>query len=118
MHDEQEVNKLYEYRSESFAESLSYFPEMESYNTGTKDYLNLLETARSKVQIPLIGSLNGASIGGWTGYAESIVNAGADAPHIEAIGITLLSANNFTSSGVIVTALPPLLLNVSVIVCK
>jgi dihydroorotate dehydrogenase (fumarate) len=79
VHDEQEVNKLYEYRSESFAESLSYFPEMESYNTGTKDYLNLLEAARSKVQMPLIGSLNGASIGGWTSYAESIVNAGADA---------------------------------------
>ena len=78
-HDEQEVNRLYEYRSESFAESLSYFPEMNSYNTGTKEYLELLEAAKSKVSIPIIASLNGASVGGWTSYAKSIVDAGADA---------------------------------------
>lgn len=79
VHDEQEVNKLYEYHSESFAESLSYFPEMSSYNTGTKEYLGLVESARSQVSMPLIGSLNGASVGGWTSYAKSIVDAGADA---------------------------------------
>lgn len=78
-HDEQEMNKLYEYQTESFAESLSHFPELSSYNTGTKEYLDLLETAKSKVQIPLIGSLNGASTGGWTSYAKSMVDAGADA---------------------------------------
>ena len=78
-HDEQEVNKLYEYQTESFAESLSHFPELNSYNTGTKEYLDLLESAKSKVQIPLIGSLNGASVGGWTSYAKSMVDAGADA---------------------------------------
>ncbi len=79
VHDEQEVNKLYEYQTESFAESLSYFPSMNSYNTGTKEYLDLLETAKSKVKMPLIGSLNGASVGGWTSYAKSMVDAGADA---------------------------------------
>ena len=78
-HDEQEVNKLYEFQSESFAESLSHFPELSSYNTGTKEYLSLLETAKSKVRIPLIASLNGASTGGWTSYAKSMVDAGADA---------------------------------------
>ncbi len=79
VHDEHEVNKLYEYQSESFAESLSYFPALNSYNTGTKEYLELLETAKSKVGIPLIGSLNGASVGGWISYAKSMVDAGADA---------------------------------------
>jgi dihydroorotate dehydrogenase (fumarate) len=79
VHEEQEVNKLLEYQSESFAESLSYFPEQSSYNTGTKEYLDLLEAAKKSVTMPLIGSLNGASTGGWTSYAKSIVDAGADA---------------------------------------
>ncbi len=52
---------------------------MNSYNTGTKEYLELLEAAKSKVTIPIIASLNGASVGGWTSYAKSIVDAGADA---------------------------------------
>ncbi len=79
VHDEQEVNKLYEYQTESFAESLSHFPELNSYNTGTKEYLDVLELARAKVKMPLIGSLNGATVGGWTSYAKSMVDAGADA---------------------------------------
>ncbi len=78
-HDEQELNKLYEYQTESFAESLSHFPELNSYNTGTKEYLDLIEAAKKKVKMPLIGSLNGASIGGWTRYAKSMQDAGADA---------------------------------------
>jgi dihydroorotate dehydrogenase (fumarate) len=78
-HDEQEVNKLYEFQTESFAESLSLFPELQSYNTGTKEYLDLIESAKSKVAMPLIGSLNGASVGGWTRYAKSMQDAGVDA---------------------------------------
>ncbi len=78
-HEEQEVNRLYEYGSESFAESLTHFPELHAYHTGTKDYLELIETAKAKVQMPLIGSLNGASPGGWTSYAKSMVDAGVDA---------------------------------------
>ncbi len=78
-HDEQEINNLYEQQTEAFAESLSHFPELSSYNTGTKDYLDLIESAKSQVKMPLIGSLNGASTGGWTSYAKSIVEAGADA---------------------------------------
>jgi dihydroorotate dehydrogenase (fumarate) len=79
VHDEQEVNKLYEYQTESFAESLSYLPEIEFYNSGTKEYLSRVEEAKAQVSMPLIGSLNGATVGGWTGYAKSIVDAGADA---------------------------------------
>ncbi|MHB0959164.1 MAG: dihydroorotate dehydrogenase-like protein [Pirellulaceae bacterium] len=78
-HDEQELNKLYEYQTESFAESLTHFPELNSYNTGTKEYLDLIELAKQKVQMPLIGSLNGSSVGGWTGYAKSMQDAGVDA---------------------------------------
>jgi len=78
-HDEAEINRLYEYGAESFAESLSYFPEVEDYNTGTSDYLHRIETAKQIISIPVIGSLNGASEGGWTRYAKSMESAGVDA---------------------------------------
>jgi dihydroorotate dehydrogenase (fumarate) len=63
----------------SYAESLSHFPEMDSYNVWPDDYLNLIRRAKESVDIPIIGSLNGVSIGGWTNYASLIEDAGADA---------------------------------------
>jgi dihydroorotate dehydrogenase (fumarate) len=63
----------------SFAESLSYFPEMDAYNVWPDEYLNLIRRAKESVGIPIIGSLNGVSIGGWTNYAGLIEDAGADA---------------------------------------
>jgi len=65
--------------TDSYAESISYFPDMQSYNVGPDQYLNLIRRAREKVDIPIIGSLNGASVGGWTDYATQIEEAGADA---------------------------------------
>lgn len=67
------------YGTDSFGEALSYFPEMESYNTGPEKYLNLLSQAKEAVNIPIIGSLNGVSTGGWIEYAKKIQEAGADA---------------------------------------
>jgi dihydroorotate dehydrogenase (fumarate) len=64
---------------DSFAESISYFPDMHSYNVGPDEYLNLIRRAKEAVKIPIIGSLNGASVGGWTDYATLIEEAGADA---------------------------------------
>jgi dihydroorotate dehydrogenase (fumarate) len=52
---------------------------MESYNTGPEKYLNLLSQAKEAVSIPIIGSLNGVSTGGWIEYAKKIQEAGADA---------------------------------------
>ncbi|MFS8086441.1 MAG: dihydroorotate dehydrogenase-like protein [Acidobacteriota bacterium] len=63
----------------SFAESVSYFPEMDSYNAWPDEYLNLIRRAKESVGIPIIGSLNGVSTGGWTNYASLIEDAGADA---------------------------------------
>jgi dihydroorotate dehydrogenase (fumarate) len=63
----------------SYAESLSYFPEMEDYNVGPDEYMNLIRQAKEAVDIPIIGSLNGVSAGGWTNYAALIEDAGADA---------------------------------------
>lgn len=78
-HHEQQLDNLYEFQADGFAESLTYFPEMEEYDTGPKSYLNRLEAAKQAVSIPIIGSLNGASPGGWTRYAKAIEEAGADA---------------------------------------
>src|SRR5437588_8089920 len=63
----------------SFAESLNYFPEMDQYNVWPDEYLNLIRRAKESVDIPIIGSLNGVSAGGWTNYAGLIEDAGADA---------------------------------------
>jgi dihydroorotate dehydrogenase (fumarate) len=65
--------------TESFAESLSYFPEAAGADPGPRRYLNLLERAASAVDIPVIASLNGATTGGWTGYARALEQAGAAA---------------------------------------
>ena len=63
----------------SYAESLSYFPEMDQYSASPDEYLNLIRRAKEAVNIPIIGSLNGVSSGGWTNYAALIEDAGADA---------------------------------------
>jgi len=64
---------------DSYAESISYFPDMQSYNIGPDEYMNLIRRAKEAVDIPIIGSLNGTSVGGWTDYATLIEEAGADA---------------------------------------
>lgn len=65
--------------SESFAESLSYFPAYKDYRQGQDAYLGLLRDARTKLSIPVIASLNGATVGGWVRFAKEIEQAGADA---------------------------------------
>jgi dihydroorotate dehydrogenase (fumarate) len=65
--------------TETFAESLTYFPDLEHYNIGPEAYLELIHKAKQAVGIPVIGSLNGVSSGGWVDYAKKIEEAGADA---------------------------------------
>ena len=79
-HEAMEVQRLYDYGSESFAEALSgYFPEMEDYNTQTEAYLRHVTEARDVLSIPVIASLNGTTRGGWTHYAARLQEAGASA---------------------------------------
>jgi dihydroorotate dehydrogenase (fumarate) len=65
--------------AESYAEAMSYFPNMATYNTGPDGYLELVSRAKGRLEIPVIGSLNGATRGGWVRYARLIEDAGADA---------------------------------------
>ncbi|WP_448561800.1 dihydroorotate dehydrogenase-like protein [Trichothermofontia sp.] len=67
------------YGTESFAESLTYFPEPEEFHVGPELYLEHIRAAKASVQIPIIASLNGFSRGGWVEYARLMQAAGADA---------------------------------------
>jgi dihydroorotate dehydrogenase (fumarate) len=65
--------------SESFAESLSYFPSEVEEDAGPHPYLSLLERAAAAVDVPVIASLNGITPEGWTDYARAMQDAGAAA---------------------------------------
>ena len=78
-HEEVQTHRVLETGAESFPEALSYMPDMEEYNTGPDEYLRHLEACKRELAIPVIGSLNGASEGGWIRYAKLIQDAGADA---------------------------------------
>src|SRR5689334_16339992 len=65
--------------TDSFAESQSFFPQAGEFRLGPEGYLNHIRKAKAAVSIPVIASLNGATMGGWTGYARQIEQAGADA---------------------------------------
>lgn len=65
--------------TESFAEALTYFPEIETFHVGPEGYLEHIRRAKEAVAIPIIASLNGSTRGGWTSFAQQIEQAGADA---------------------------------------
>ena len=70
--------------SESYAEALTYFPKRPTFPdalfpVGATTYLDHIASAKAMVDIPIIASLNGATPGGWTSYAEQLAEAGADA---------------------------------------
>ncbi len=65
--------------TESYAEALSYFPEPDEYHTGSRGYLDLIRKAKQSVDIPIIASLNGTTLGSWEKFAQQIQAAGADA---------------------------------------
>jgi dihydroorotate dehydrogenase (fumarate) len=77
--ESQQLDHFLSYGTDSFPEALTYFPDQESYNVGPEKYLDLVSHAKEAVDIPIIGSLNGVSSGGWTEYAKKIEEAGADA---------------------------------------
>ena len=80
--------RLAEAGTEIFAEALTYFPakaeaeaeqEAAADEPSPRDYLSLLERAAATVEVPVIGSINGVTPGGWTSYARAMQDAGAAA---------------------------------------
>jgi dihydroorotate dehydrogenase (fumarate) len=81
-HIQNERQELHPHRThgtESHAEALTYFPELDELTVGPETYLNEIAAAKAAVAIPVIASLNGSTLGGWTDYAKQIEQAGADA---------------------------------------
>jgi dihydroorotate dehydrogenase (fumarate) len=64
--------------SESYAEAVGYFPDMALSNLESEHYLEDIVSLKESMEIPLIASLNGVSVGGWTNYSKLLEEAGAD----------------------------------------
>jgi dihydroorotate dehydrogenase (fumarate) len=78
-HESLELDHFLHRGTDVFSEALSYFPDLDRYNMGPEPYLDHLAAVKQALNIPVIGSLNGASTGGWVEYAHRIEQAGADA---------------------------------------
>ncbi|GER89495.1 dihydroorotate dehydrogenase [Dictyobacter vulcani] len=78
-HESYELDHYLSHGTNTYAEALSYFPDLTHYNKGPDAYLEHLARVKAAVDIPVIGSLNGISTGGWLEYARKIEQAGADA---------------------------------------
>jgi dihydroorotate dehydrogenase (fumarate) len=78
-HEEIDLHEFLEYATDSFGEATTWFPELDTYNTGPGAYLEHVRAARAAVDVPIIASLNGASQGGWLRYAQLCEEAGASA---------------------------------------
>lgn len=65
--------------TDQFAEAITYLPDYGMYSIGPETYLDHVRKLKQAVNVPVIGSLNGISSGGWVDYAKKIEDAGADA---------------------------------------
>ncbi|PDV98068.1 dihydroorotate dehydrogenase-like protein [Candidatus Chloroploca asiatica] len=79
IHQSLEIDYLLSHGADSFAEALSYLPDTGRYSIGPERYIEQLHKLKKSVDIPVIGSLNGVSPGGWVHYAQLMQEAGADA---------------------------------------
>lgn len=96
--DELAIHATLEQGAHSFGEAMTYLPELEDYDTGPGSYLELIDTAKKSLGIPVIASLNGSTPGGWVRYARLCENAGADA--IE-LNVYAVEADPTTDGGVV-----------------
>jgi dihydroorotate dehydrogenase (fumarate) len=79
IHESLELDHYLTRGTNSFAEAQTYLPDIGTYNMGPEKYLDHLSALKKAVSIPVIGSLNGVSKGGWVRYARLMQDAGADA---------------------------------------
>ena len=79
IHESLELDHYLTRGTNSFAEAQTYLPDIGTYNMGPDKYLDHLSALKKAVSIPVIGSLNGVSRGGWVSYARFMQDAGADA---------------------------------------
>ena len=79
-HDAMAVHYSLEMGADGFGEAADgFFPQLNDYNTGPEDYLDLIRRAKREVEVPVVASLNGVSAGGWTMYSQILADQGIDA---------------------------------------
>jgi dihydroorotate dehydrogenase (fumarate) len=78
IHESLELDHFLSRGTESFAEALTYFPNIGKFSLAPEKYIETLEKTKKAVNIPVLGSLNGVSTGGWIEYGRKIQDAGAD----------------------------------------
>lgn len=96
IHDSLELDHYLTRGTDSFAEAQTYLPDIGTYNMGPDKYLDHISALKYAVSIPVIGSLNGVSKGGWVSYARFMQDAGADAVELN---MYYLSADPKLSGG-------------------
>jgi dihydroorotate dehydrogenase (fumarate) len=79
IHESLELDYFLTRGTESFAEALTYFPNIGKFTLAPEKYVETLKKTKLAVDIPVLGSLNGVSSGGWIEYGRKIQDAGADA---------------------------------------
>ena len=79
IHESLELDHYLTRGTETYAEAQTYLPDLGTYAMGPGKYLDHLSAVKKTVSVPVIGSLNGVSKGGWTRYARHFQDAGADA---------------------------------------
>ncbi len=78
-HESKELDHYLQFGAESFAEAITYFPQTSDYRIGPEEYLEHIQMAKEAIDIPVIASLNGVTVGGWIDYSRKMEKAGADA---------------------------------------
>ncbi len=78
VHESLALDHFISHGEHTYAEALSYFPTLNEFNLGPNEYLEHIFRVKQAVDIPVIASLNGVSLGGWIEYAKWMEQAGAD----------------------------------------
>jgi dihydroorotate dehydrogenase (fumarate) len=78
-HEEMARHDLMLQGTEMSPEARGFFPELQQSGSATDKYLQLIGDAKKSLSVPVIASLNGHTVGGWTHYAKQFQAAGADA---------------------------------------
>ncbi len=77
--EERELQKLLEFQTLGHTEAGSYLPTHYEPKTRQECYLEHIHALKQSLDIPVIGSLNCITDGGWIAHAKEIEEAGADA---------------------------------------
>jgi dihydroorotate dehydrogenase (fumarate) len=96
IHESLELDHYLSVGSEISPEVTSYYPQSGNFTLAPDAYIEMVSKTKKAVKIPIIGSLNGVSTGGWIKYARKIEEAGADA--LELNLYYLVTDPNITSS--------------------